>query len=277
MSVTELDLYATQCDLHDLSIGDSGIKYIKSAIKKRTKPMKYLGIRQHGITDAGLIALVQGIRDSPGVHTLSLHGNQITKLGASVLARFVKESDYLRAIILEGNGELGDEGAIVIAQALCSNRRVSHVNLKACGIGNGGAMRFAETLYNAGQAEGLKELILDANSELGDAAVEVIAEALNENKTLRLLSLKMCRIGDEGGVQLARALKRNDHLEELYLDGNEIGDATALELAEAIKVNRSKNRDRQTDRQTINCAVFVEVFVICMCLKLVFKIRARTN
>lgn len=238
MGVSELDLYATQCDLHDLTIGDRGIEHIKSALEKRDKPMQYLGLRQHGITDAGVSILVKGIRGSPGVEVLSLHGNQITQTGASILARLVKETTYLRSIELDGNGGLGDEGAIVLAQALCTNHGVRHINLKACGLSDGGAMRFAETLYSAGQSEGLQELILDANRELGDSAVEMIAQALSENKTLRLLSLKLCRIGDTGGVELARALKKNDHLEEVYLDGNEVGDATAMELAEAIKVNR---------------------------------------
>ncbi|XP_062512145.1 NLR family CARD domain-containing protein 3-like [Corticium candelabrum] len=238
MTINELDLYATELDYYDLVIGDSGVKHIRAALAKRNKPMKYLGIRQHGITDLGVSVLTQGIRDSPGVYSLSLQGNGITQSGASVLARFIKETDTLKSIDLGENG-IGDEGAIVLAQALCVNRTVHHVNLKACGVGDGGAMRFAEALYNAPDTRGLQILILDFNNKVGDAAVEMIAQALKTNRTVKVLSVKYCRVGDEGGVQVARSLKENDCLEELHLDGNDVGDATALELAEAIKINRT--------------------------------------
>ncbi|XP_065841364.1 NLR family CARD domain-containing protein 3-like [Oscarella lobularis] len=235
-----LDLYATQCDRHDLTFGDAGVDCLARALERQRKIMTYVGVRQNAISDVGVANLMTSLqRKTYVVETLNLQGNNITSVGVSHIARMLKESgDCLKELSLEGNSLIGDDGAILLADALSSpTARLESLNLKSCAISDAGAMRFAQVLSSSSSS--LRELILDGNSSLGDKSVELIARALARNSTLTRLGLKSCRVGDEGTVQLARSLRENRCLEHLLLDNNEIGDAGAIELADALQRNRT--------------------------------------
>eukprot|EP00118_Oscarella_pearsei_P006489 m.29406 g.29406 ORF g.29406 m.29406 type:complete len:432 (+) comp31163_c0_seq2:147-1442(+) len=235
--LVKLDLYATQCDRHDLTFGDDGIKRITGVLKVCKKHMTYLGLRQNKVTDAGLVYLTDRLGKYFTVSSLNLQGNLITSAGVSHIAKVLRQGSHLTALSLEGNVAIGDEGAIILADALCSASGLRSLDLQHCSISDAGAMRFAEVLSRKENCS-LTELILDGNPQLGDAAVELIARGLEENLTLTCLSLKSCRVGDEGTVHLARSLVRNKVLEHLMLDNNEIGDAGAIELADMLEKNR---------------------------------------
>ena len=67
----------------------------------------------------------------------------------------------------------------------------------------------------------------------------ILAEALEQNCTLRHLGLADNNIDDVGAIALSEALRKNKSLKYLYLFDNNIGNAGAIALAQALKINKS--------------------------------------
>ncbi len=84
----------------------------------------------------------------------------------------------------------------------------------------------------------LKVLKLASNT-IKNAGVQHIANGLKSNTTLKALDLSYNIIGDAGVQHLAEALENNNSLQELNLSHNEFADAGARHLAEALKTNTS--------------------------------------
>lgn len=78
--------------------------------------------------------------------------------------------------------------------------------------------------------------------QLTDEAVEILAQSLSKNKSLRTLKLIDNKIRDEGAKALAKALQDNNSLVELYLTDNKIGDEGAEALAQALHHNDTIER-----------------------------------
>ena len=79
-------------------------------------------------------------------------------------------------------------------------------------------------------------LILDEYSQDGAAA---LAEYLKYNKSLKVLNLNRCVIGDDGAAALGECLKCNKTLTWLYLSFIDISGAGAAALGECLKYNTS--------------------------------------
>lgn len=80
----------------------------------------------------------------------------------------------------------------------------------------------------------LEELYLQDN-KLGDGAAASLAEALQLNKTLRILRLQQNCIGDAaGGALLVQALAVQPTLEDVDLSNNQLGQSSLTALAEVL-------------------------------------------
>ncbi|KAJ3335859.1 hypothetical protein HDU93_004228 [Gonapodya sp. JEL0774] len=89
--------------------------------------------------------------------------------------------------------------------------------------------------------------VLQANTDvvdlsyksIGNAGASIVANALRENKTWRLLALESNAITERGAEALTEGLKSNSTLVELVLSTNNVGDAGASALAHALDTNRT--------------------------------------
>ena len=74
-------------------------------------------------------------------------------------------------------------------------------------------------------------------SHISDRGVEVIANALHHNSTLRRLDLSNSRISNAGSTALAQALHHNSTLRRLDLSNSRISNAGSMALAQALHHN----------------------------------------
>ena len=80
-----------------------------------------------------------------------------------------------------------------------------------------------------------------------DAGVEVLAQALHHNSTMKMLDLFNNSIGDAGAVALAKALHHNSTLDLLNLSGHSyIGKEGTHQLVQALTVNTSITKATST-------------------------------
>jgi Leucine Rich repeat len=84
----------------------------------------------------------------------------------------------------------------------------------------------------------LKVLSLDRNG-IGDAGITALGQALMRNDSLEKLHVSENKFGITGLAAFAAGLKSNKGLKELVLGGNSIGDAGAVAFGESLKVNTS--------------------------------------
>ncbi|KJE90938.1 hypothetical protein CAOG_08585 [Capsaspora owczarzaki ATCC 30864] len=86
----------------------------------------------------------------------------------------------------------------------------------------------------------LTELYLGWN-QIGDVGAKVLAEALQENRTLTVLGLYHNEIGDAGAHAIVEAVKAHSTLSEIYLHANLISDVGARAIAETLKEKTTLN------------------------------------
>ena len=166
---------------------------------------------------------------------IDLHEKSLTAHNVTVVAEILKSNTRVTIVDLDGNTEIGDEGAKALAEALKVNATVKTLWLKSCGIGDDGAVALAEALRSN---TSLTEVYLWYNKEIGDEGAKALAEALKGNATVKTLDLHGCGIGDDGAAALAEALRSNTSLTQLWLDGcnedSRIGEQTKQLLRDAV-------------------------------------------
>ena len=108
---------------------------------------------------------------------LDLSENDISDLGTEAICKALQSNNVLTHLILAGN-KIGDSGAVALAEALKSPAtQLSHLSLVRCRI-----------------------------TSLG---VEILAGALETNRSLTNLNLSFNQISDTGAIQLAQPLLEN--------------------------------------------------------------------
>ena len=168
--------------------------------------------------------------------------NKINNMKGGVLPEYIRNNfqrlnanDPTLKEVLVMFKNIGDEEAIVIAEALKVNTKLTTLNISANNIGVAGAQALAEALK---VNTTLTSLNMSMNN-IGYAGAEALANALGKdgNRTLTTLNINYNNIGVEGAIAIAEALKENTTLTTLNIGGNYIGDVGIQFLAEALKVN----------------------------------------
>lgn len=178
-----------------------------------------------------------------------------TYLNATILDL---DQNSVQSLELVGS-HLGDEGTVVVAEALRTNRSATSADLRWNSIKHKGAGAIAQALMPGGCL--LQSLDLFCN-DLGNKGAALIAEALKTNRSLMTCGLGWNSIGEEGAAALAALLQVNRCLTELGLERNSIRDQGAEAIAGALKKNPSLRILRLYQNHFSEQAV--EVFIAVM-------------
>ena len=143
---------------------------------------------------------------------LNLGGNNIGDEGAIALADELKTNTSIKELELYVN-DIGPAGATAIAKALEENKSLTTLNLNRNKIGPTGATSLAKTLETN---TSLTHLNLRCNNS-GDTGATALAKALEENKSIKKINLIHNQIGSEGAIALAKVLEENTSLKDLFL------------------------------------------------------------
>lgn len=108
-SLLGFSIYATQLDLHDCCIGDSGAAHFASALKS-CGTLTSVCIAQNAVTNSGLENILRGLSANPAISLLDLHSNLFDKIGAAKVAAFLISNSSLKQLILDENHDIRSEG-----------------------------------------------------------------------------------------------------------------------------------------------------------------------
>ncbi len=178
-SQTEPSIYHSiiRLDLLQNCFGDDGASAVADAIADGTKQDKTqtivdIGLEKNRIGNEGLSRISNMLHQNNTLHTLRLGKNAITYEGVvKSLAPALQNNTALRVLDLSGNRQIGDLGAVALADALSLNQTLETLILTKCSITEKGALRLLRALYNSTSPSAvleesnhtLRELILCQN------------------------------------------------------------------------------------------------------------------
>jgi Ran GTPase-activating protein (RanGAP) involved in mRNA processing and transport len=217
----------------------------------------------HNVEEGELVSLFDALRKNRGLTTICLRHVELTRTSISALVPALKNSRFLRDILIEEATDVDACLPELLAVALFFNRSIKKLALRSCwaeGVSPYSIGSMLNTMLH------LEELQL-CHSRIDEEAACAIGVALKQNNSLKMLDLTgsamncdaVCQLsrglaenrrlvkvildfnsfGDNGCAALARMLERNSALEELHFFGNRVTAKGATLLAQALTVNCS--------------------------------------
>jgi Ran GTPase-activating protein (RanGAP) involved in mRNA processing and transport len=182
----------------------------------------------------GALAIARAMQSNQRLDVLGLCGNDIRDEGAISISNIAKTHLSLKALLLEDN-HIGERGLMAVADAHRNNSRLGMM-----GISRNCISTCAIQIVSA-SIENVIYLYLD-HCEIGNVHMELLANGLRFNRSIKDLFLEGNQIGLEGTKSLARALTENESssLEGVFLDGNRITRTGALILRDVLKTSNMR-------------------------------------
>ncbi|XP_071769184.2 nucleotide-binding oligomerization domain-containing protein 1 [Centroberyx gerrardi] len=215
-------------DMDNNNIGDYGVKQLKPSFCKMT--VVRLSVNQ--LSDSSIEVLAEELCKYKVVETLGLYKNNITDVGAKLVAQIIEECPKLR-IVKIGNNKITTLGGKYLASAIQKSKSIFDVGMWGNTIGDEGAKAFAEALRNH---PSLTNLSLSANGITSEGG-KSLAEGLKENSCLRIFWLVQNELSDDVAPHLAELIRANTGLSHLWLISNQFTVDGMKHLSEALSHN----------------------------------------
>jgi len=183
-----------------------GCRLIVRAIGK-TRAMSELDLSDNRIGDGGCQALSE-LLSTPNcpLRTLLVCNNGFGVVGASAVFSALRRNSRLTHLEVSRN-EIGDESSQELTTALIYNRTLRYLAASSCSFTTATCCMLARPLQTNSI---LRVLVLDCNERISDAGVEVLADSLRYNRSLRQLSLNHCGLTHLALTGLLPALYYNN-------------------------------------------------------------------
>ena len=143
---------------------------------------------------------------------------KINEANGQALATMLKTNRSLQVLNLARNPEIGDQGAMYLAEGLKLNCTLKKLNISDCGISSEGVNNIAHALTIN---KTLQNLDVEGN-EITDAGVVCLAKALKANVSLTNLNLARCGMTDESLSVLGTCLAENRSIKTLRIGQQQV-------------------------------------------------------
>ena len=216
----------TKLSIQNCDVGDDGFRLLLPTICRSKSSLKSLTLGSVGLTDAGVLALLDcaASRRSFPLRVLNLRGNAISCDGARHLACLLFNDWCQLQEVYLGKNRIGHLGVTYLSESLCEpSCKVHTLDISS----NGLSSRAIGSLSNALSMDTciVKTLYLMQN-KIGDAGFGLLCQALaSEDCKLHVVLVSGNGITNRGVRFLRKPLSGTScKLRELYLGFNEITD-----------------------------------------------------
>ena len=131
--------------LERMNAGRNDCTALVNLLRSTATELHTLDLRNNDIDDEGVIALV-GALTNRNLCVLDLSSNRITARGWQNLASLLQNPNCNLVKLDLGSNNVGDEGALIFANALASNRKLEVLDLSSSGITTLGWFGFSKVL-----------------------------------------------------------------------------------------------------------------------------------
>lgn len=204
------------------NLGDEGVETLASGIAAH-KALASLDLGFNNVGDRGCRALSSALLSSScssgTLHTLYLAGNTLGEDGALAIAEVIRRGSSIKRLHLTGN-RIGPDGVKAITEAVMGGRDSDDDQDGSPDV----EMHPPLDALSLDLPAGVQELFL-AGTDMGPSGAASVARMLEFSKTMRIISLANCDIGDAELKILATSIKNSRDvlpLEALHLSFNNI-------------------------------------------------------
>lgn len=198
-------------------IDATGLTAIADILKQNHKLQQlYCGFLVNGITVEDIRALSDMLMNNTTLKDLNLFANRIDAEKTKIIAETLAKNPTLEKLGLASN-EVGVEGATALADALTKNTRLLELNLSDCRLSNDGLKAIFSALKQntALQTFTLRRVHTDV--------MPMFADMLAQNKTLKKLDVALytSELSVDHVQILLQALRENKSLQELNIQDDD--------------------------------------------------------
>ena len=180
---------------------------------------------------------------------------RVNEANGQALANMLKTNRSLLVLNLAKNPEIGNQGAMCLAEGLKMNSTLKTLNLNGCGITSEGTKYMAHALT---VNKTLQNFYIERN-EITDEGVVCLAKALKTNVGLTYLNLAECGMTDESLNVLGTCLAENRSIKTLCIG------------QEQVQIRKKKSFLSQFKTQT------AKVTISCISEKGLMQLAAQLN
>jgi serine/threonine protein kinase len=211
---------------------------VKNALKAIKENQTTITLSKTGLCDEEAKIIVDELKNNSTVHRLILDANKLSNDGAKAIAELLQVNQTINEVNLSENN-ISSEGATALAQALRNNQTLTSLKIGSNPLLDDGIQSVCEAIK---RNKTLKVLWIH-NTKISFIGVKLIAEMLRENNlVLEELAIGDNNITDDGAELIADALQINKSLTWLHMPSPDVTDKGALALAQGIAVHGKKFR-----------------------------------
>jgi len=188
-----------QLDLSYMDVGITECTALSTLLRHTTTNLQRLNLNGNigGIDDECIGILTQPISCSK-LEELTLSSKRsITIRGWKKLSTLLEMPDCKLEKLSIDHCSIGDEGALVFANALANNNQLQYLNLGSNQLITIKGWKAVSTLLEM-PCTNLKSLGVSYNNNIGDEGALVFANALKNNSTLKTLEMQGCGVSAKG-------------------------------------------------------------------------------
>ena len=191
--------YHSRINLYEQNLNDDDIKIVVQwAINE--KRCNELWLEQNQITSVGASIIAKGLNNNSTLMWLSLSSNHLDDHGIEVLADVLTwHNSTLTTLALHATG-ITDQSVKYLAEMLKRNRTLMELRISGNNITDRGVQLLANTLTYHNNT--LRWLYLSKNPSIGDACIDYLLEMLGRNGKLQELAIDNCNLSTDGKQRL---------------------------------------------------------------------------
>ena len=216
-----------------------------SKILKNNYSIRYIDFHSQNITDEIISVIIQAIFDK-NIKIMEFGGNKLTSKGCETISEYLKNVPSAQKLYFRNNSKLlfKSDGVKLITEGLTNNENIeflefSNMEITGCGMYIGEIIKnksnfkylflkncklnckdFKYIFEEIEKSESIKEVDISDNNMGGDKALQFIAEAIKNNKTLTYLGMENLNINNDNYEILFEAIKLNVHISNYSLSYN---------------------------------------------------------
>ena len=216
-----------------------------SKILKNNYSIRYIDFHSQNITDEIISVIIQAIFDK-NIKIMEFGGNKLTSKGCETISEYLKNVPSAQKLYFRNNSKLlfKSDGVKLITEGLTNNENIeflefSNMEITGCGMYIGEIIKnksnfkylflkncklnckdFKYIFEEIEKSESIKEVDISDNNMGGDKALQFIAEAIKNNKSLTYLGMENLNINNDNYEILFEAIKLNVHISNYSLSYN---------------------------------------------------------